>query len=355
MEKVVSIPEQLAPPEQVDTAKIEQELEELWREAESSGESVTRATAFNLVYLCARQAESDGQLILPELALSHPTRSILVSLDETKPPAERAWVTANCRRLEGENKQICSEAISLEIDGDATLRAASLIHSLTLGSLSTAVIWHHSLPLSHPLLALLANTVERAITCSVHENAPASSLKPWIEFYQKASDTCVVSDLLWAELSGWRGAVAELFDDCPNAESLREVRIHSTGDKTTAGALLLGAWIAESLKWKTEGIALKGRRPVIECSKDHAIMFIPEGGVSGEGIEFLFDNNNTAAVMREGDNFSLTLHGRTRIARATEQDTKTLLAHELHAWGRDSRLHSALSTAQLWLPKLLFS
>lgn len=338
----------------MDVDRIEQELEELWREAESSGDSVTRATAFNLVYLCARHAASDGQQILPELALCHPTRSILVSLDETKPPAERAWVTANCRRLEGENRQICSEAITLEIDGDATLRAASLIHSLTLGSLSTAVIWHHALPITHPLLTLLADSAERVITCAFHENAPASSLRPWLDFYQKASESCVVSDLLWAELSGWRGAVAELFDDCPNVELLREVRIHSTGDKTTAGALLVGAWIAESLKWKMDGIALRGRRPVIECNNDHAIMFVHEGGSTGEGAEFLFDNN-TAAVMREGDNFSLTFEGRTRLARAKEQGTKTLLAHELHAWGRDNRLHSALAAAQLWLPKLLFS
>lgn len=355
MEKAVSYPEQLAPREQVDVARIEQELEELWREAESSGESVTRATAFNLVYFCARAHEADGQFIIPELALAHPTRSILVTLDEAAPPAARAWVTANCRRLEGENKQICSEAISLEIDGDATLRASSLIHSLTLGSLSTAVIWHHSLPLAHPLLALLADSVERVITCSVHENAPASSLKPWIEFYQQSAETCVVSDLLWAELSGWRGAVAELFDECPDVGPLREVRIHSTGDKTTAGALLVGAWIAGSLKWKMEGIALRGRRPVVECSNDHSIMFIPEGGASGEGVEFLFDNSNAAAVMRDGDNFSLTFQGRTRLARAKDQDIKTLLTHELHAWGRDNRLHSALSAAQLWLPKLLFS
>ncbi|MBK6765582.1 MAG: glucose-6-phosphate dehydrogenase assembly protein OpcA [bacterium] len=346
---------QVAPPQEVDVAKIEQELELLWREVESADHPVTRATAFNLVLVCQRGAEAETRELVPELALVHPTRTMLVSLDESIPAAQRAWVTAHCRKLEGEQRQICSEAIILEMDGDSALRAASLIHSLSLGSLATAVVWHPSLPLAHPLLANLSRSADRVITCATDHLAPASTLKPWFELYESVPQECVVTDLLWAELSGWRGAIAELFDKCTTVTRLSEVRIHSTGDKLTCGALLCGAWIASSMEWQTTSVALHGRRPVIEFAGEHRLVFSPDGGSAPAGMEFLFSDGTTAAVLRDRDHFTLTCGPHTHAAHVRDVDMLSLLAHELHAWGRDPRLDKSVRLAHDWLPELLFS
>lgn len=345
----------LAPPQEVDVAKIEQELELLWRDAESADHPVTRATAFNLVLVCQRGADEETRDLVPELALVHPTRTMLVSLDESAPNAQRAWVTAHCRKLEGENRQICSEAIILEMDGDSALRTSSLIHSLSLGSLATAVVWHPSLPLTHPLLAHLSRMADRVITCATDHLAPASTLKPWFELYESVPPECVVTDLLWAHLSGWRGAIAELFDECPPVSTLTEVRIHSQGDKLTCGALLCGAWIASTLEWHTASVALLGSKPVIEFAGDRRLVFSPDGGSASGGIEFLFTNGVTAAVLRDRDRFTLTCGAHTHAAHARDVDMFSLLSHELHAWGRDPRLNKSVRLAHDWLPELLFS
>lgn len=344
----------LAPPAIVDVAQIEQELEQLWRDAESTDHPVTRATAFNLVLVCHHTAQEAVRDLVPDLALVHPTRTILVVLNETAPTAQRAWVTAHCRKLEGENRQICSEAIILEIDGEAELRAQSLIHSLALGSLATAVVWHESLPLTHPLLLSLARNCERIITCAADHLAPASHLHTWFDLYENAPADCVITDLLWAELSGWRGAVAELFDECPAVSELHEVRIHSRGDKLTCGALLCGAWLASTLDWRLTNVALLGSRPVIECADERRIIFIPEGSPTS-GIEFLFTGDRTAAVLHTGAQFSLTCGAHTHAARARAADVLTLLSHELHAWGRDPRMDKSVRLAHDWLPELLFA
>jgi glucose-6-phosphate dehydrogenase assembly protein OpcA len=345
----------LAPQHVVDVAKIEQELELLWQEAESADHPITRATAFNLVLICDHGSEEQARDLVPELALVHPTRTILVVLNESAPTAQRAWVTAHCRKLEGENRQICSEAIILEIDGESELRASSLIHSLSLGSLATAVVWHQSLPLNHKLLKTLCATTERVITCGTDHLAPASTLKEWFELYESVPRDCVVTDLLWAHLSGWRGAVAELFDECPSCVSLEEVRIHSLGSKMTCGALLLAAWIASTLEWELEGVSLLGSRPTIACQNGKRIVFHLDGGNASAGIEFLFENNLTAAVVRENDLFSLSCGEHKHAAHARQADMLTLLSHELHAWGRDPRMDKSVRMAHDWLPELLFA
>ncbi len=345
----------LAPPQEVDVSKIEQELETLWRNAESENQLLTRATAFNLVLICRHDAQDSARELIPELALVHPTRTILVVLNETAPAAQRAWVTAHCRKLEGENRQICSEAIMLEIDGESELRTLSLIHSLSLGSLATAVVWHDSLPLAHPLLRALARTCERVITCAADHLAPASTLKPWFELYESVPPECVVTDLLWAELSGFRGAVAELFDECPPAEQLREVRIHSQGDKLTCGALLVAAWVASTLDWKLQSVSLHGRRPAIDCTDNRRIIFYPEGSSAPPGIEFLFDHDFAAAAIRNGEHYSLTCGAHTHVGHIRHADMLSLLTHELHAWGRDPRMDKSVRMAHDWLPELLFA
>jgi len=345
----------LAPPQEVDIDKIEQELEQLWREAESADHPITRATAFNLVLVCDHGAEPQVRELIPELALVHPTRTLLVVLNESAPPTQRAWVTAHCRKLEGENRQICSEAIIVEIDGEASLRASSLVHSLSHGSLATAIVWHQSLPLHHSLLKTLSMSCERVITCATDDLAPASTLKQWFELYESVPQDCVVTDLVWAELSGWRGAVAELFDECPNCAELKEVRIHSSGDKMTCGALLCAAWIASTLEWKFQSVSLRGSRPVIACEQERNIVFYPEGGKVPPGIEFIFANDLSGAVMQEGDHFSLSCGGHKHAARTREADMLTLLSHELHAWGRDPRMDKSVRMAHDWLPELLFS
>jgi len=345
----------LAPPQEVDVARIEQELEQLWRDSETSDHPITRATAFNLVLICESRSVEEARELIPDLALVHPTRTILVVLNENAPAAQRAWVTAHCRKLEGENRQICSEAIILEMDGEAELRASSLVHSLSLGSLATAIVWHSSLPLNHPLLKILSQSCERVITCATDNLAPASTLKEWFELYESVPSECVVTDLLWAELSGWRGAVAELFDVCPAHSELLEVRIHSLGSKLTCGSLLSAAWIASTLEWQLESVSLLGSRPVIAFTNDRKIVFHLDGGSAPAGIEFIFANDLTAAVVREEENFTLTYNGHTHIARAREADILTLLTHELHAWGRDPRMDKSVRMAHDWLPELLFS
>jgi glucose-6-phosphate dehydrogenase assembly protein OpcA len=361
-----SIVHPLSPPRTVDISTIEKELESLWRGAGHEDDSVTRATAFNLIYVVYKdETEESPSNLLADLTLSHPSRTILVLLKRTLArTGQSAWVTAYCHRPLPDAQQICSEFITLESGGGENIAIASTIRALLLGDLPTTLIWHHSLTLAHPLLTLLANSLDRIITCDVQEASPASELKKLFEFRRRIPNQVAVADLLWSRLFPWRNAIAMLFDteEAP-ARDITSVTLKFKGTKIPSGALLTAAWVTTSLGWNHPHIMLKGKVPVLSFSNSRTLHF--EGtnvpARPGEdigamiGVEFLLSSGRQLQIRREPEQLIIQYDQIKQQTVSYPDPLLSVLGRELAIWSSHPRREETLRAAYEWQKEILFS
>src|SRR5512141_2788976 len=107
----------LEAPKEVSLAQLEQELTQLWKEAESGhGDSirpVIRACTMNLIVVTEDEKGADAlATMVGEVTLEHPARIFLVVLDRgAKEASLDAWISARCAIPEPGEEQVCCEQI----------------------------------------------------------------------------------------------------------------------------------------------------------------------------------------------------------------------------------------------------
>ena len=338
----------LVAPMEVEVSAIERELEEIWRsfaEAEG-GQAVMRSAAFTLIY--ATRASSDGGMInemLVELTLRHPSRAILLHLnDETAPRAFRAWVTAYCHRPSPTTAAVYSDFITLEASGQDTSAVVSTLLALFRSGLPTVLAWDNSLPPDHPVLLAIGPDLERVIVSAIPPCAPASSLSSLFKITDALGEKPIVTDIVESFVRPWQIAVAALFDaDLSAVQHIHEIRLSYGGGKIPTELLLLAAWLSAILKWTTKRITLHGHSPVVQFGDDHSISF--SGSTDPHAPEFV----EFVIASAEGE----------RVVRCAEPMGENRLLELMHmqlqVWGRDPLRDESLRRARLWLKELLFS
>jgi glucose-6-phosphate dehydrogenase assembly protein OpcA len=260
----------LADPCEVDVPAIERELESLWRDAAKGGatESVTRAAAFNLIYV-AMASDDRAANLLARLTLEHPSRCILLGIgDPTAPPAQSAWVTAYCHQPAPNAPQICSEFISLEVSGNAIRLVGSTLLSLMLPGLPIVLAWDAGVSAVHPLLAKLGHSCNRVITDMIDDHAPAVTLREFFALQHLLGRDVISSDLGWTRLNARRFAFARWFEreSAPRIQALRWSERH-----IQVADFLFVMWIEAMLH-------RSGVHPRVDTRTDSAPLLLLEDG-----------------------------------------------------------------------------
>lgn len=245
-------------PEAVDLAAIERELGRPWQPPEAlPDEPAARALMGNLVVVCRHESEKADVLAEVATIVAHYPARVLVLVADAGSPSEelKAWVTIY-RRTRGAAPQVCGEGVTIQAGGPAIPRLPSMVRSLVLGDLPTALWWAtpEAPPLAGDLFVELADLADQVIYDSFAWMDPLRQLvltATWVG----GSGRPVASDLAWRRPKLWRRIVAQSLDPqlAPGAlEAITEVHM-AHGPHALTQAWLLAGWLAFRLGWHPRG------------------------------------------------------------------------------------------------------
>jgi glucose-6-phosphate dehydrogenase assembly protein OpcA len=255
-------------PRRVDLGAIERELREIRRQ--SGADSDHPAVRASLLSLVAVAAPSERDLVsdlAADVALQHPSRTILLVIDPDAADEVTAEVSARCQLSFGMRKQVCSEQIIIVASGKSAGELHALVSPLVTSDLPAVLWWRASRWPEPRSFKLLADACTRVIFDSAilsHSVRDMSLLQELIHDLKAIP----VADLAWARLTPWRAALAGLYDVPayrPDLDGLNRIVVEYSaagvdggpvsekGSVSTApGVLLLVGWLASRLGWKAE-------------------------------------------------------------------------------------------------------
>ena len=235
----------------VEVHALGAELRRLWQEgadpAGGDSSAITRACTRNLVVLCEdEEAARHAATMIAGVADRYPSRAFVVCRVEGDDRLE-ATLEAQCVRLPG-GRHVCCEQVGLRVGRSAGRRAASAIVPLLVPDLPVFV-WSLVAPAwEDEFLTRVLGVADRML---VDSRACPDPVRLLAELAARDRvERWAPSDFEWARLSGWREAVATLFED-PSMTGARAavsriaVRHGSAG---RPGAALLAGWILDRLE-----------------------------------------------------------------------------------------------------------
>lgn len=235
----------------VEIGKIDKELGKLW---ESTDDTKTRASLINLVVYTEKESElllDNG--VLASVAGRHPCRAILILGNPSAQVSEaKAWISAHCHLLGKDTRQICSEQITFQLNGDTATALPNIVFSHLDSDLPLCLWWKADFP--EPLDEKLWSWVDRLIFDSASWHNPHHQFSIIRHISSSGKSAAVLCDLNWTRLHAWRFALASQFDNASAFPHLSRVEslslICAPNGRVTA--LLLMGWLASRLKWKLD-------------------------------------------------------------------------------------------------------
>jgi glucose-6-phosphate dehydrogenase assembly protein OpcA len=235
----------------VEIGRIDKELGKLWEE---SGDTKTRASLINLAVFTedGNSIDRNTQLI-SEIAAEHACRAILIFANQDAPePLAKAWISAHCHLAGKGERQICSEQITFQLEGEMVAAMPQIVFS-HLDSDLPLYFWRQG-EFRKPLNEKLWSRVDRLIYDSADWKTPVEQFAIVSEIGNFTETRTILCDLNWTRLLGTRFALAQLFDhSCVLAhmKGIGKVAI-STSNRLT-GLLLLG-WLAAQMSWTHQSL-----------------------------------------------------------------------------------------------------
>lgn len=255
----------------VGVSEIDKELVTLWQAtantpAEEARVAVTLVRVLNLLtYVEGEDRADEVSDEIRRITGRHPCRSILLICtgDATAPSSLNAWVSAHCHMTSKSGRQICSEQISIAAAGAAVNTMHSLALQLLISDTPVFLWWTAAQPFEDPVLAHLADHIDRLIVDSAVFKDPVGSLIKMAGLGELARPTVLrraISDFNWTRLTTWRESTAQFFD-LPSYRSyiqglsgLEIAYAVRPGDAPNpVQALLYAGWLASRLDWKFDG------------------------------------------------------------------------------------------------------
>jgi glucose-6-phosphate dehydrogenase assembly protein OpcA len=229
--------------ESVTLTEVERQLGELRAASSEPGELPRLRTSVmtHMAWVPERWVEAATET-LAGLAERHPSRTILLF---PRPNEERdaldAEVDLRCFLRGGEEREVCSEVISIRLCGKRASAPASVVQPLLVPDLPVFLRWRGQCPWGAAELEELVDVTDRMIVDSVEW--------PDVEWaYARLAeilDRVVVSDIAWARTEPWRRAVAALWPEVAGAEEVRVAGPY-------ADAVLLARWLGTRLDREVE-------------------------------------------------------------------------------------------------------
>jgi len=349
----------------IDATSIESELRELWQGLAEAGDrdnqAVMRACVLNFIIYCGNAGDAqEMSQILAEITSEHPSRVILVTPIPGNKDQLQVEVTARCHSVAGKRDHICCEIIHLSASKKSLDRVASLIWTLLIPDLPTAVWWRSKPAPDSPFLQSLIDMADRVIL-DMEELDPYSSVfRQLSRLIERNMEQTAFSDLAWSRLTPWRRAMAG-FSDVPawkhhltDVERI-EICFQRSIEKASISirALYLVSWLASRLGWKRMNRPAKAKSTEIILQKGNAVgqvavLFkveesIPsQAGITGVRLITGGDQPGIFDVLRTDE--QRYLQSRvvideqeigSRISHKSQQEESELVCRELEILGHD--------------------
>jgi len=174
---------------------------------------------------------------LAGLAERHPSRTILL-FPRPEDPRDvlEGEVDFRCFVRGGQQREVCSEVISVRLCGRRAAAPASVVMPLLVSDLPVFLRWRGPLPFGGPELEQLVGVADRLVVDSREWPEVRADLGRLPELF----DRIAVSDICWARTEPWRAAAADLW---PAVAEATAVRVAGPEPE----ALLVRAWLAARL------------------------------------------------------------------------------------------------------------
>jgi glucose-6-phosphate dehydrogenase assembly protein OpcA len=225
----------------VNPEKVLKDLRELWEQLGREQESgVLRACAMTLVVIAEDDADAEHvRQTLGVLMHDHPSRAIVLKASEGAELGARVF--AECWMPFGRNQQICSEGIEMTADAANLGEVANLLLPLIVPDLPV-VLWcrgarFFSTRYFDPLFPL----AHKIVVDSETAKNPKGAIAVLKELHSRGER---VADLAWTRMTGWRQALANVFDDAPM--DIAQARVGYAG-ALSAGVLYFTQWLERSV------------------------------------------------------------------------------------------------------------
>jgi glucose-6-phosphate dehydrogenase assembly protein OpcA len=363
----------LGDPRPANVGEIEAGLSAMWRSAaESVGSESTaaRASALTLlVYVDCQEAAREVSALIAEVTQQNPCRAVMMVVNpQGSPPCLMASVSAHCHLASDGEKQICSEQITLNAQGDTGRELISVVLPLTISGLPIYLWWRAGNFDMPAYFDQVLRVTQHVIVDSARFTAAGADLRALAAWQEKQAGRIRLSDLNWARTTPWREIMAQCFDSAdrrPYLYRIREVRIEYEMESVRltaqrSQALLLSAWLATRLGWEFERTESRGenmpralyfKSASGEEVKVERVLRKVEGGGSGvcfsfvieaDGAHFSFSRGADGKVVQTRAEVPCApLIGRT--VRIEAEDETEILNDELMLAGRDHVYEQALA------------
>lgn len=252
MSTTIELPTEVGLP--VEIGRIDKELGKLW---ESSGDTKTRASLVNLaIYTEDVAAVADNTALISQIASEHACRALLIFANPRAAEFRaRAWINAHCHLAGGGHKgverQICSEQITFQLDGEAVTALPNIVFSHLDSDLPLYFWWQGEF--HEPVDEKLWMWVDRLIYDSADWSRSAGQFAI-VRKIGALDGKTMLCDLNWSRLLATRFALAQVFDHSFALRHLRDIeRVSLVCAHRTTGVLLLG-WLAAQLGWKFQSL-----------------------------------------------------------------------------------------------------
>lgn len=290
----------------VEIGRIDKELGQLWEE---SGDTKTRASLVNLaIYTEDAGAIASNSALISEIASEHACRALLVYANPKAAESQaKAWITAHCHLAGKGERQVCSEQITFQLNGELVSALPNIVFSHLDSDLSLYLWWQGEL--HEPLDEKLWVWVERLIYDSAEWTDPAAQFALAHKIGNLTDTRTILCDLNWTRLLGTRFALAQLFDHSCALSRLRSIRkVSITSNKRLIGLLLMG-WMAAQIGWKLQ--SLLGKHSFLD-SEGNQIDFELKEEAGADISQVAFDCGNASfEITREADSeyYHARFHG----------------------------------------------
>ncbi len=255
----------------VEIGRIDKQLGKLW---EDSGDTKTRASLVNLaIYTEKPEAIQPNTEIIAKIAGEHACRALLVLANPDAPKSDaKAWISAHCHIAGKGERQVCSEQITFQLDGETVAGLPNIVFSHLDSDLPLYFWWQGEF--HEPLDEKLWAWMDRLIYDSAEWKNPAAQFALVKKISELTEARTIMCDLNWSRILGTRYALAQIFDhSCALArlDTIRKVSITCASHST--GLLLLG-WLAAQLGWKFQ--PLLDKKSFVTSEGDHVEFEIVE-------------------------------------------------------------------------------
>lgn len=254
-----------------DQRTIERDIRELWKEKEQDAvnkKATMRACVSNLL-IYEDQQDEIGSLAesIIDITRHHPCRVIVMSSQPNAITDKlEAGVSAICSYIPGRGKQICSEQIMINAEGDAVKRLAASVMPLFVSDLPVT-LWWRGMPVDAQPFSGLLSSANRVILDSTYSSRPTIFLSVLATLVRERFKEVAFSDINWSRLTQLRSHLAGLFDVPDLLVYLRDLSkvtiefpaTKADQDLPSPQAMLLVGWFMSRLRWGLTEDILRSR------------------------------------------------------------------------------------------------